>query len=89
MIELRIKDGAITTIYSDKTVGVLEGIGSVEVGRASQVEWEEGGWTVRSARERDLAIREGMEVSRFGKVFVFRTRAEALIAEHKLFFKLL
>lgn len=96
--ELRIeKDGSIEGIYQD---GLAQAIGAEEtqVCRASNVEWEKVddklfGWTVRSAKNKDLAIRAkgdgGYHVSIQGPLVYYPTREMALADEVKFFWQLL
>jgi hypothetical protein len=78
-IDLKVlPDGRVIFPYDDKAVSLLEeaGISVKRVERASNIEWESQGWTVRAAHDRELAVRweppreppEGVEESRLGRV---------------------
>lgn len=87
-IELIIDGSKVEGIYQDGLADLLDAR-EVLVCRASNVEWERGGWTVRSAHNPDRAIRSTMvgygqysvsdDLSR--NIIIFPTRAEALEAE--------
>lgn len=90
------QDGSIETIYQD---GLAEALGAEEsqICRASHVEFEEvdgrKGWTVRSARDTELALRTTdwcrWAPSREGSIVTFTTREEALSEEVKHFWGLM
>jgi hypothetical protein len=96
-------DGVIRTMYQEGIEKLAEDMGAdIKTScRASDVEWEDDGihkgWTVRSAYDRDLAVRwqnygnMGFEadVSIYGELLFFPTREEALAEEVKHFWKLL
>ena len=87
------EDGTITTIYQPGVEQYAKDLGGqvVNVTRLSVVEWEAryGGWTVRSAHDYELAIRQGLNVAREGPIAVFAERQQALDAEEKSVWKLL
>lgn len=109
-IEIR-EDGTIRMMYQDGVERMAEEMGGTITTscRASDVEWEEvgpnKGWTVRSAYDKELAIRwthsftpGGMRpefvplnfaCSKEGDIVVFPTREEALKEEVKHFWALL
>lgn len=100
--ELRItQDGSIEGIYQDGLAQLLDA-NEVRVCRASNVEWEESpdgiekGWTVRSAKDPELAIRwrnVGLELDQHvvhsGILVFFNNREDALKQEVKFFWDLL
>jgi hypothetical protein len=95
-------DGTIQMMYQDGIEQFAKDIGG-EIAtscRASNVEWEESdgkkGWTVRSAYDRNLAIRcakkDGISeivCSRTGELVFFKTRNIALELEVNFFWELL
>lgn len=95
-IELQITpNGQIRTIYHDETFKYWDPIlGQSTVTRASNVEFENGYWTVRAFLDPNRAIRIGP----FGGLFVsqnnarpiamFQSRTQALSEEIKHFWKL-
>jgi hypothetical protein len=95
-IKLRIQpDGSIDCIYDDDLVTLLGGE-AAQVCRASNVEWlvidGRSGWTVRSAKDPDLALRTfdwcRWRPSYLGTIVTFQTREEALKEEVKFFWEL-
>ena len=89
-------EGKIGTIYDDSVLTLADAIGgNVRVIRASTVSYdnERKGWTVRSVHDPELAIRAAdwcrWGVAREGNLIAFKTRAEALNEEHKLFWELM
>lgn len=103
-IELQVlPTGRIRTIYKDERQVLYDALGpNWKVQRASNVEWEDGGWSVRAAHNPELAIRWALEpeedlkfhsltfgVSTEGEIVLFSTREEALLEETKAFFQLL
>ena len=95
-------DGTIQMMYQDDIEQFAEDLGGdISTScRASNVEWEESqgkeGWTVRSAFDRELAIRyvetdgiREMICSRVGELVFFITRRRALELEVKFFWELL
>jgi hypothetical protein len=101
MIEMLVMpDGTSRCVYKDELIDVYDAIGPKKVKRASNVEWEtvdgQGGWTVRSAHDVDLAIRVQLRdgayhkvVSRAGEILLFNTREAALENEVEFFWELL
>jgi hypothetical protein len=95
-------DGTVQMMYQDGVEQFARDIGG-EVAtscRASNVEWEESdgkkGWTVRSAYDRNLAVRyietdgiREMVCNRVGELVFFKTRHQALEREVKFFWELL
>lgn len=90
-------DGTIDTIYSDKIKALLESAGGevAQVCRASNVEWEAEykGWTVRAARDPEIALRfvdgSGVVASKEGEILAYPTREAALEQEVKHFWALI
>lgn len=84
-------DGTLRAVYNDDVPALAADMGATvaSVERLTHVEWEttpEGlsGWTVRSARDPDLALRlsgDDCAPLRRGTVFLFRERSSALAAE--------
>jgi hypothetical protein len=98
MIELQFTpDGKVRSIYKDENLPIFSKLGTVQVSRASNVEWEDGGWTVRAAHDPELAIRgtptnDGkfkLGVSKTGLILHFETRESALKTEVEFFWALL
>lgn len=109
-IEIR-EDGTIRMMYQDGVEKMAEEMGGTITTscRASDVEWEEvgpdKGWTVRSAYDKELALRwahsfgpDGKKLpfssinlvcSKDGDIVVFTTREAALAEEVKHFWALL
>lgn len=87
MMSLRFDaNGDVEMIYKDDAVPFMEQLGTIEtVTRASHVEWEDGGWTVRAAHDTELAVRYdddgNLVASREGTIAVFAKRADALREE--------
>ena len=81
-MEFRVtEDGVLQNIYSDEAAEIVNELGVVDVQRLSDVEFEDGGWTVRSHTRRELALREQcglIGLSTEGELVKFKTRAEAL-----------
>lgn len=82
------EDGNVRSIYTDEAAQFLERSGATvkKIERASHVEWEANGWTVRAAKNTDLAIREvdgELVVSESGPLKYFKQRDEAIQAEIK------
>lgn len=98
-IQLEIaEDGTIRTIYQDGILPLLEDLAAAKasISRASDVEWENDGWTVRAHHDTDLAIRLIVRggaytrvVAKEGELAVFPNREDALEAERALFWQLL
>lgn len=97
-IELEVReDGTLRAMYSEELVTVIQGMGGriVNVDRASIVEWDKDlkGWTVSSARDPDLKMRNGPHnqilLSRDGSVIVFERREDAIRLERQFFWQLL
>jgi len=107
-VELQIdEDGTIRTVHQEGIEEFAESLGG-EIStscRASNVEWEEfpdeKGWTVRSAYDPSLALRQSItiEESILGRIIcsreekydihVFKTREKAIEWELKFFWELL
>jgi|WetSurMetagenome_2_1015567.scaffolds.fasta_scaffold456720_2 hypothetical protein len=93
-VDLKVgPDGSVVGIYDD---GLAEALGAEVKGvtRASNVEWEVDGWTVRSAVDQSLALRDVGGVVRparhgCGPVVTFPTREAALAAEIANFWQLI
>lgn len=90
-------DGTIETIYQDGLEDLAKEMGGevAQVCRASNVEWEEigtrKGWSVRSAKRPDFALRrlyDAIEPGLVGNIVLFETREEALTEELKFFWEL-
>ncbi len=94
-IQVQISGNNITSIYDDVILKLLPKIGGKikKVKRLSHVEYENGGWTVRSAANRSqlaLRLHDGrVVVSRRGKIKIFKTRKEALKNEVRMVWKLI
>lgn len=102
-VELSIgPDGTLRTMYQDGVEKFAEEMGGeiTTSCRASDVEWEDDGtqkgWTVRSAYDKDLAIRSkesgaiiGFKCAREGNLHFFKTREDALKVEVTFFWELL
>lgn len=98
--ELKVgPDGTIETIYQDGIEDFAKEMGAEvsTVCRASEVEWEEigeqKGWTVRSAKDPHLALREFPDEIQCNRnsqlpMAVFPTREEALKWEIQFFWEL-
>lgn len=89
-------DGTVRGIYKDELAELYGALGKMKVARASNVEWELDGWTVRAAHDPNLAIRSVIKdgayrlvVSREGELTVFVTREAALASELDHFWELL
>lgn len=89
------EDGTITTIYQEnleEDLAHVLGARVTNIERASLVEWELVGWTVRSAKNPEWAVRwEGHfpTVSFEGNIIYFATKKLALEVEEANFWKLL
>lgn len=98
-IQLQIsEDGSIRTIYQDGVLPLLEDLAEAKasISRASDVEWEETGWTVRAHHDNELAIRLVVRDGRYcrvvakeGELAIFPNREDALEAERAMFWQLL
>lgn len=94
-------DGTIKTIYQDGIEEFAQELGAEvsSVCRASHVEfeqaWKRRGWSVRSAKDPNFALREVDDgnarwlPTAFGRIKLFHTREEALEEEVKFFWELL
>lgn len=92
-------EGKVKCIYQEGIEEFARAMGGdiTQVGRASHIEWENGSWVVRSAKNPDFAIRVleetetslKMHVSNEGKMVTFNSKAEALYWEEELFWALL
>lgn len=87
------EDGTSMAIYSDERIDMFKEVGDVSIKKVSDVEWENGGWSVRSTHDPELAIRLNSQnqqvVSREGSLVIFPKRAEALDKEVELFWELI
>jgi hypothetical protein len=103
-IELKVTTtGRLRTIYKDEHLRVLEKLGTIDVKRASNVEWEtdgytgHNGWTVRSAhspayiflRRSPMDGSVELTTNGHGPPAYFASREEALAEEVKHFWELL
>lgn len=95
-ISIRItRDGNVESIYKDEMLPVYDALGLSKITRASHVEFENDGWTVRAAHNPDIAIRKHPHkanaycVGRYGAIVVFQTRERALKAEVDMFWDLI
>lgn len=98
VIDIEIdEDGTLRAVYDDDLLDLAEDMGARvrSVERLSHVEWEtvdgESGWSVRSARDAALAIREVKDEkgnlcyrpAYAGPLVLFCARADALRAERR------
>jgi hypothetical protein len=86
------ESGDCTSIYDDSMNDLYKALGTAKIDRASDVEWESGGWTVRSHKNPTKALRivDGcVTVSTEGPIAYFESREEALSSEIANFWKLL
>lgn len=98
-IQLQIsEDGSIRSLYQDGIIPALEELAGAapSVSRASDVEFENGGWSVRAHHDTELAIRLVVRdgkyvrvVAKEGELAIFPNREDALEAERSLFWELL
>lgn len=92
-IEIQIDDeGNLQSIYDDQLNDLYKSLGAVRVERASDVEWEDKGWTVRCHKNPGKALRwvnEHIKVSCNGNIVHFESREEALKYEVKNFWELI
>lgn len=92
-IEIKIdEEGNLKSIYRDDLIGLYNELGTVNVSRASDVEYEGKGWTVRKHSDPEIALRlenDAIIVSRVGQLIYFTTREEALKEEVKHFWEIM
>lgn len=96
MVSVEVSENRVTYLYDDRLHNTLKDLPnkSIEVGRASTIEWEKDGWVVRSQVNPQFALRKrnGWVVVGFekvGSVMVFQERDDALAAEKEFFWELL
>lgn len=86
-------DGNVTVLYEDGVDDFLEGVGRLEsIQRLSTVEWEDGGWVVRSAHDPGMCICKCQGealVARCLHPEKYEKRQAALDEEVRLFFQFL
>jgi hypothetical protein len=90
-MKIVFENGTAKMIYHDEEKPLMDKLGKFTVTRASHVEWEDNGWTVRSAKNPELAIRKNkgaQVVSTEGDLVKFLTREEALKAEVDAFWSI-
>ena len=90
-MKIIFENGQAKMIYHDEERPLMDKLGKLTVTRASNVEWEDDGWTVRSAKNPDLAIRKHKDrevVSTEGDIVKFPTREAALKAEVDAFWSI-
>lgn len=82
-MEIRVDSaGLVRIIYFDGLEKLALDFGRiVNIHRISHVEWEGAGWTVRSTKNPELAIREGDVVSTEGQLAFFPTKEAAIVSE--------
>jgi len=92
-LEVRItEDGNLESIYKDDLTDLYSDLGRVTVERASDVEFENGGWTVRCHKDPQKAIRtidDKISVGYVGNIVSFKSRESALAKEVELFWELI
>lgn len=93
-LEFQIDEaGDVLGIYNDSLLPLYNELGTLEVHRASNVEFEDGGWSVRSHHDPKKALRldqkRAIIVGTEGPLAVFKTREEALFFEVKNFWELI
>lgn len=85
-------DGTMRSMYQDGIEKFIESLGgSIQaIGRASHIEWEDGAWVVRSAKNPHICIRDsnGLSVSDCGPIARFSSKAEAYRCEEVFFWQL-
>jgi len=85
---LILPNGDTVMVFSDDSLIKARSVGPVHVQQTSLIEWEEDGFTVRAAHDKNLAIRlteHGRCLSREGALKIFETRQEALTCEMIVF----
>lgn len=92
-------EGKLVCIYQEGIEKMADAMGFTitNIARASHIEWENGSWVVRSAKDSNFAIRVlestelqlKMHVSDKGELVTFKSKAEALYWEEQLFWGLL
>jgi hypothetical protein len=94
-LEIKIDpEGNFQSIHDDQLNELCNDLGAVSVERASNVEWESGGWTVRSHKDPQRALRlvEGCVIvsnETEAPIQHFETREAAIQSELKNFWALI
>ena|SRR5271166_3050905 len=94
-LEIKIdQEGNFSSIHDDTLNDLYSSLGKISIQRCSHVEWEEGGWTVRSHKNPEKALRVAQGcviVSTESKIPLahFESREAGISAELKNFWALL